>query len=400
MELPLRLWHSLTLFLIMTGVRVGIRDSNKRISRHRGPDISALYVVRRFMLKKGFHIIQVGKFQRIKQSSFLSVLVVLVLYLASCGAVRRPDPPPSTCVGLHCATVYKRSDSTCVQVTGGENKRTYAAATQSNLTVYFFYLVTEYDGHGSVTATYHQNAILNGNQEVRTTCDYDFKNGTQYRYDLAKECATTRSGATLANCTSEEKNLRFYSTASSNGKVGRPSTGAVAVRSTSRMYDPVQLLKEGSSCSQICNLTTDACLRVPFTKEQTVDLDKATSILFGIGSKNALAGCRQSINVTPDSSKANQRSVSVTGSDNQCLIDIDSRAGRLELLITKGTTLKTVGNQGKFAMAPTTEDTTVVKLPIDDWQTKYGGRVLATEGTQANTVITTENGCIRLQRFH
>lgn len=151
----------------------------------------------------------------------------------------------------------------------------------------------------------------------------------------------------------------------------------------------------------ICNLTpTSACLKIPFTKAQTADLDKATGILFGLSSQNPLSGCKQTIAVTANASDKADRAVSVTGSTNNCEIDVNSPVGNLQLLVTNKTTLTTKGDQSKFAMAPSTPDTATIKLPNDDWQAKYGGRVLAVEGTQAYSVITTENGCIRLERFH
>jgi hypothetical protein len=319
----------------------------------------------------------------------LTVLAILAGSV-SCGGSRPPDnPPPTSCFGLHCATLPKRFDNSCPQFSG-KNNRTYAAATQANLTVYFFYLINQYDGQGNVTPS-QNSATLQGSTEVPLSCDYDFKNGTQYQYDIVKECATTRSGATLANCTSQEQNLEVKAAANFR---------SMAVRSQAVTYDTSKLVEAKSQCTDICQMTTTACLKVGFTQAQTVDLDKATGMLFGIASKNPLSGCKESLDVTPDASNMQQRSVSVTGSANQCVVDINSRAGTLELLITKGSKFNTSGDKNKFAMAPSTEETAVIQLPIADWQKMYGGRVLATEGTQASTVITTENGCIRLQRFH
>ena len=314
-------------------------------------------------------------------------LLVLVSLGISCGGSHPPDnPPPTTCFGIHCASLAKRYDVSCPQISG-KNNRTYASATQANLTVFFFYLLNQYDGAGNVTP-FQQTATLNGSAGVPLSCDYDFKNGTQYQYDIVKECATTRTGATLATCTSEEKNLLF---------TGAKNMGALTTRSNTALFMPKELADAPSSCTQICQLTSSACLKIAFTKEQTVDLDKATGILFGFGSHNPISGCKQSVDV---SANASQHQVSVSGTDDQCVVDIDSRAGTFQILVTRNSSFNTRGDHTKFVMAPSTEQTAVVKLPIDDWQNKYGGRVLETEGDQASTVITTENGCIRLQRFH
>src|ERR1700689_3808795 len=77
--------------------------------------------------------------------------VVLLSVGLSCGGSHPPDNPlPSSCMGLHCAAMYKRFDKSCPQLSG-TNNRTYAAATQTNLTVFFFYLVDQVDGEGNVT---------------------------------------------------------------------------------------------------------------------------------------------------------------------------------------------------------------------------------------------------------
>lgn len=314
-------------------------------------------------------------------------ITTLLISSAGCGGVRTASSTPATsCKGLSCALLTPRKDLSCPQ-NSGLNKRTYASATQANLTVFFFYELEQYDGAGNLTV-FPQQTTLAGTAEVPLSCDYDVKGGTQYQYDIVKQCATTRVGATLSNCTTEESNLVLNS----------ERIGALAVRTSSHLFDPAKLLQTPSSCVDICKLQSSSCLRVPFTQDQTKDLDGAMGILFGHSSKNDLKGCSQTIEVNANG--PNNRLVNVTGTDNACIIDINSRVGQLEIFVPKGTKLNNRGNLQKYAMAPTTDDTAFIKLPFDDWQKRYGGRIEATEGTQASTVITTENGCVRLDRFH
>ena len=319
--------------------------------------------------------------------SYLLLPVLLTVMLAGCGGVKSPAPAPTNCQGLQCATLFKKYDVSCPQ-NSGRNNRTYASATQSNLTVNFFYLLNQYDGQGNQTS-FQNSAVLDKTTEVPLACDYDVKGGTQYQYDITKECATTRSGAALANCTTQERSIAFNSTA---------TTRSLETTSASIAFDPATLLKTHSSCVDICKTPGRACLSVPFSRDQTRDLDLATGILFGGNSRNDLKGCKESVEVKTNGST--ERMVSVTGTANACVIDVNSQVGQFEILIPRGTDLKTLGDLRNFAIAPTSTDTPVIKLPNDVWQNRYGGRVFATEGAQAYTVITTENGCIRLERFH
>lgn len=319
----------------------------------------------------------------------LFTIAPLLVTLSGCGGAHPPAPASTNCAGLHCATLFKKLDVSCPQ-NSGRNNRTYASATQANLTVNFFYLLNQYDGQGN-RSTFQNSAVLATTNEVPLACDYDVKGGTQYQYDIQKECATTRSGATLADCTTQESNLRFDFTT---------TTDALAVNTATTHFNAHTLLSAPSSCVDICKLGSKACLSVPFTKSQTSDLDTATGLLFGTASKNDLKGCKQTIEVKPDAANASDRAVTITGTAKACIVDINSQVGKIQIFIPHGADLQTAGTAQKFAMVPATDETPVIMLPNDYWQKLYGGRVLATEGAQAATVLTTENGCMRLERWH
>jgi hypothetical protein len=326
-----------------------------------------------------------------------AILVGALSSMSGCGgAAEGPTSLPTSCLGLNCALLYTRLDTSCPQVSG-KNNRTYGAASQSNLTVNFSYRVEQTDGMGNLTVTQYQIA-LQGSQEVPLACDYDFKNGTQYQYDIVKECATTRAGATLANCTAAETATNLASAL---------TTRSLAMRSkTAIFHDPVALLSSPSACVDVCKVpNSSACLKVSFTQKQTVDLDKATSILFGLSSTQDIPGCRQTVAVKGPMTKTEKddlnRTVTVTGAAKSCIVDIESPLGKIQLFVPTGSGLKAHGSPSQFAVTPQSdEDTQVIGLPIDQWQKQYGGKILATEGAQAYTVLTTENGCIRLERYH
>ena len=323
---------------------------------------------------------------------YLICLIALwtsILVCSGCGGSHPADDAPATsCMGLQCAVVTRQTDLSCPQV-NGHNYRWYASATQANLTVYFFYLLETYDEQGNLT-TQQKTANLAGSQGVPLTCNYDVNSGNDYLNEISKECATSRAGATLANCTSGETSLTLKSAS---------KVAALAVRTRTRRYEPAKLLTVPSACVDVCKLQTSACLRVGFTEAQKPEMDKAVGILFGQNSKTDVTGCKQSIEVANKGSKGKDRIVSAAGSDKGCVTTLDSGVGPVQIFVSPGSAMKTLGDSNKFAMAPSTAETAVIVLP-DEWEKKYGGSVLAAEGTQASTVITTETGCIRLQRPH
>jgi hypothetical protein len=321
----------------------------------------------------------------------LVLVSVLLIVCSGCGGGHEPNPNPSSCMGLSCALLFQNYDASCPQ-SNGKNYRTSASASYGNLTVFFFYLLEQYDEQGNLTTTQMQ-ATLPGSGAQPLACNYEIDNGLLYKNTIVKECATTRTGAALNNCTSQETGLSLSAASTSK---------AYTLRSNTKKYDAAQLLETPSSCVDICQIypTPDQCLSIPFTKDQTKDLDKASGILFGLSSTNDISGCKQQVKVDVNSSSNKERSVSVGGTAKACVVDIRSRLGNIQLFVPNGANFNARGDQKQFAMAPSTDESPVIALPVEDLQKKYGGKILATEGAQAYTVLTTETGCIRLERAH
>src|SRR5208283_4036880 len=130
--------------------------------------------------------ILVGKAVSVLCLAWLIMIVGFSLVYSGCGGSRSADnPPPTSCMGLQCAVITTQTDMTCPQVSG-HNYRWYGAATSSNLTVYLFYLLEQYDEQGNET-TFQKSAKLTGAQEVPLACHYSINAGIEYQNDIAKE---------------------------------------------------------------------------------------------------------------------------------------------------------------------------------------------------------------------